>query len=724
MSQDYFIGKVIGPIKRKGKKQNANERLWSIQDTTTNRKIECQINFFCPLDEGDSIAVDDYLMTEDNTYILTSQPIIIIGKDEDTIKNFILKMFGQQKNRSEAFKIYHTLCDQAAVIKKPKNEYIAYINDVCCRWAYACPARRELMVRNRFKNLDPNVVKLFLRNWYKKRVLRQYYVFGFTLTEIHNIQEFHSSTKNISELFQEFINNPYIFFTIKPDKIHTIASKLQKDSSKNVKIYEALRDLYLAFMNGRNGYPVEEFCEKFPNMLPSVAPWTTQFKGYLYFLSVFEKEKEIAVKLQTIAQIKPNFQITEEQLEDLSTDQKDAIQGVLQSSIGIISGPAGSGKTTILKKLVSIIEEHGEKVVITSFTGKAVARIRHVLQRPDPQTLHYLLKRPVEFNVLIIDEASMVSSSLLHEVLVTFEHNFRIYLIGDVSQLPPIEWGRPFYDLIMTKRIPTYFLTKCHRFYEQSGEVNGILENATGMIKDKDWKWTDRKNFKILKNCSIVKVIERVIESKISMKDFTILCPFNKPLHDINQKASQMFLPNQTVMQDPTGRTWRIGDRVINLKNRYDYNIMNGDDGEVTEFTTNGLKVRFGGEGKGEQGKGEQEDGTQEIEFLFTSDASEDDSRENEDEDLNDVENGPATTKHLVQSYAMTVHKSQGSEWDFVLLYLPYDGRGFITKNLFYTAITRARQCLWIIPENQNCLQKIIQMTSEFGKDALSMLYE
>jgi CRISPR/Cas system CSM-associated protein Csm2 small subunit/energy-coupling factor transporter ATP-binding protein EcfA2 len=706
MSQDYFIGKVIGPSKKKSK--SPNEKIWSVQDSTTNRMVECQINFFCPLEEGDSIAVDDYNMTKDQIYILTSRPIVIIGKDDETIEKFIMKT-SNPKQRSEGFKIYKMLCSCASTLKKSKEQYVSYVNDICCRWAAGNQAQREVMIFNRFKDLDPNAVRLFLENWYKRRVLRQFYVFGFTLTEIHNIKEFHSSTKNISELFQEFIHNPYIFFTVHQDKIHSIATKLQKDSDENIKIYKALRELYIQFMKGRNGYSIEEFCQKFPDMLKKIEPWIHPFKGYIYFLSTFEKEKEIAGKIKTISEIKTNYPINDEQIDDLSSDQKEAVAGILQSPIGIISGPAGSGKTTILKKIVSIIEEQGDKVIISAFTGKAVARLKQVLQRPDPQTLHYLLNKPVDFNVLIIDEASMVSSALLHEILITFEHSFRIYLIGDVSQLPPIEWGRPFYDLIMTKRIPTHFLTKCHRFYEQSGDVNGILENATGMIKDKDWKWLERKNFKILKKSTIVKVIERVIESGISMKDFTILCPFNKPLKDINQRASQMFLPESQTMVDPAGTTWRIGDRVINLKNRYDYNIMNGDDGEVIDFTANGLKVKFA---------------ELELEFLFTGAATEDDTREKEDENLQDIDNGPATTKHLVQSYGMTVHKAQGSEWDFVLLYVPFDGRGFVTKNLFYTAITRARQCLWIIPENANCLQKVIEMTSEFGRDALSMLYE
>jgi adenylate kinase len=662
------------------------------------------------LEEGDSIVIDDYIINEKNIYVLTSMPIVLIGKDEDTIKNVLIRIF-TKNHMKEGFKMYDYLCQDA---KRFKRDSLDYINDICCRWASACPARRELMLKNRFKDFDTNLVKLFLKNWYKRRVLRQFYVFGFTLTEIHTIQEFHSSALNLAELFQQFIKNPYIFFTIKAEKIDLIAQKLQiQDVDKKQHVYVALRDLYVKFTSGRNGYPIEEFVNKHPEMLSQIEQWTQKFKGYLYFQSIFEKEKDIAIKLHKISSIPSVYEISEDDqvLSELSTDQKEAIVGVLKFPIGIISGPAGSGKTTILRKLVHLIECQGEKVVIASFTGKAVARLKQVLERPDPQTLHYLLKKPVEFNVLIIDEASMVSSALLHEVLVTFEHNFRVYLIGDVSQLPPIEWGRPFFDLIQTKKIPTYFLTKCHRFYENSGEINGILENATGMIKNPTWNWTDRKNFKILKNSAILKVVEKVIDSKISMHDFTILCPFNKPLNDINQRVSKMFLPYAQEVTDQTGRTWRVGDRVINLKNRYDYNIMNGDDGVIEDFTDNGLKVRFG---------------ELEIEFLFTAKSSDgvEDEKENEDEDLNDIDNGPATTKHLVQSYAMTVHKAQGSEWDFVLLYLPFDARGFITKNLFYTAITRARQCLWIIPENQSVMNKIIQVTSEFGSDALIMLFE
>jgi hypothetical protein len=127
-----------------------------------------------------------------------------------------------------------------------------------------------------------------------------------------------------------------------------------------------------------------------------------------------------------------------------------------------------------------------------------------------------------------------------------------------------------------------------------------------------------------------------------------------------------------------------------------------------------GLKVRFG---------------ELLLDFYFSSDEIKDgdykEGKEDEDVDLDvDGEKGPPTTRYLVQSYAMTVHKSQGSEWDFVLLYLPYDPRGFVTKNLLYTAITRARQCLWLIPENQMMMNKILQIVSEFGNDALTMLYD
>jgi len=729
MTEYYFIGKVLSPISASrdarsvSKKGFTKERYWKIRDTNTEKEIKCLINFFCPLDVGDSIAIDSYSIAEDGTYVLTGLPITIIGKDEDTISTFIMKMFYTSKMRSESFKIYKSLCEEASILKKPKSEHVNYVNEVCCRWADASPARREIMIRNRFKNFDQGTVKLFLRTWYKKRILRQYYVFGFTLTEIKTIREFHSNTKNICEIFKEFIVNPYIFFTIEPKKINLIAEKLGKDTEENKKIYSLLRNIYLKFLSGGNGYCVEDFCRSGNDKgnekgndkgneereMSLIEPWTREFKGYIYFLSVFEKEKEIAERLQKISHIKTCYEVEEDQIENLSSDQKDAISGMLKSPIAIISGPAGSGKTTILKRIVDVIEGYGEKVVIASFTGKAVARIKKVLDRQDPQTLHMLLKKPVDFDVLIIDEASMVSSSLFHQVLTTFDHYFRLYLIGDVSQLPPIEWGRPFYDLMKTKKIPTFFLTKCHRFYEEDGEINGILENANGMIKKKDWSWVERNNFKILKNCSIDKVVKTVINSKISMNQFTIICPYNKPLNEINQKCSKMFLPESISFTDSTGKIWRIGDRVVNLKNNYELNIMNGDEGFITEFTQSGIKVKFG---------------SQETEFLFSS-STLDDIEENEDEDLNEVEKTPMTTKQLNQSYAMTIHKSQGSEWDFVLLYLPNNSpSGFMTKNLFYTAITRARQCLWIITENTDLLQKINSYSSEFGNDALSIIFE
>jgi len=710
---EYFIGKVV-QIKR-----NKNSKSNLIQVQNEDRKVDCQINFFCPLEVGDSIAVDDYMRIEGDIYLFTKQPIVLIGKDEDTIKRLIFLAF--PKNKSEGFKIFHSLQNDAKQFRKP---YLDYINDISCRWASATPIVRERLLRNKFKDFDSKLIRNFLKLWYKKRILRQFYLFGFTKTEIKTLQEFHPSEKNLALLFQDFIGNPYMFFTIKQEKIDEIAKKLQKDDASSMYLYSVLRNLYLQFCSGRNGYPIDEFCQQYPDTLLKIDPWITKHKGYIYFKSIFEKEKEVAEKLQICSTLESPFDSDDvfDELKDLSQDQQEAVKGLLSSSLGIVSGPAGSGKTTILRKIVSMLESRGEKVAIASFTGKAVARLRQVLQRSDPQTLHFLLKKPIDFDVLIIDEASMVSSSLLHQVLTSFDDSFKLYLIGDVSQLPPIEWGRPFFDLIQTKKIPTFFLTKCHRFYEQSGEVNGILENANGMIEDSNWKWSERKNFKILKNSSVLKVIETAIENNISMFDFTVLCPFNKPLHDINQRASKLFLPDKEEVVDLNGRTWRIGDRVINLKNRYDLNIMNGDDGVVMDFIPQpnhesnklGLKIRFG---------------ELLLDFLFSTEVSLEETKESMDEVDEDFaekdpdEKEPPTTKHLVQSYAMTVHKSQGSEWDYVLLYLPYDNRGFVTKNLFYTAITRARKCLWIIAENQTMLNRIIQLQSEFGKDALTVLY-
>jgi exodeoxyribonuclease V alpha subunit len=511
------------------------------------------------------------------------------------------------------------------------------------------------------------------------------------------------------------LENPYIFFVINKNKLQELAIRLNKSTVPEY--YNIIYNIYNIFKNGGNGYEISRFNKIFDeDKISLIEPYMKNFNNYLYFNSIFEKEEVIANRIKMLTEYKCEMTYDKDYIEaictSLSEDQKEAIYGTLKSNVSIICGAAGTGKTTILKTLVNVIESSGYKCIISAFTGKAVARLKEVLGRDDPCTLNLLLTKGLpeesgEIDVLIIDEASMVSGELLYSVIERFQRKFCIYLIGDDSQLPPIEWGRPFYDMIKSGKIDKYELMTYHRFYNvEDGEINGIIENAKGLrLEKRNWVLKERNNFRIMTNATYKSVIKAMINNDISYKDFTILSPYNEQLNEINKVASDMFLPNSEECVEPSGRTWRIGDRVIYLINNYDINVMNGDEGIIEDFDRKegkviGLKVNF----------------KNTLIIIPFGDDNIEEVKKEEDEE------GILTTRNLARSFALTIHKSQGSEWNFILLYIYTKNTSrntFISRNLLYTGITRARRAIWIITDNIDELDNAIKTETEMGYDAL-----
>jgi exodeoxyribonuclease V alpha subunit len=208
-------------------------------------------------------------------------------------------------------------------------------------------------------------------------------------------------------------------------------------------------------------------------------------------------------------------------------------------------------------------------------------------------------------------------------------------------------------------------------------------------------------NFQII-HCSVKSVIKSMISNGIGCKDFTILSPFNKGLDELNAFASDAFIGGEEV-KDLNGKAWRKGDRVMHLVNNYALDVMNGDEGLVKDFIhvnqqPIGIQVDF-------QGKV--------IEFMFTKEI-----QVSSEEEVEEVNEESVTTKNLTRSFAMTIHKSQGSEWNFVLLVIPFYSN-FLTRNLFYTAVTRAKVAIWLITDD-GVLNKIMRTNCELGNDTLS----
>lgn len=355
--------------------------------------------------------------------------------------------------------------------------------------------------------------------------------------------------------------------------------------------------------------------------------------------------------------------------------------------------------TTIISEIVHNLELRDINYTVASYTGKAVARLREVIGKRTPSTMHKMISTRSsieEFKHLIIDEVSMVTLELLYEFMEVFNYDFHITLVGDIDQLQPIGWGNLFGETLKSQLIPTTRLTKNHRVIPGFA-LNGITINARAMkIYDPDedfdsFQFKQTENFQILPGNVdfIYDIINSLKKSAISSDNVTIICPYNKPLDNINKTCQQIFNDGQEYVVDSRYKLWMVNDRVMMIENNYDINIMNGEEGFVKSVSLddNTIDVEFKGHGIHTFKLEPTQKKVTDIEWQGFYGGE------------NYIEDGELTVKQLRHSFAITTHKSQGSEWDYVIFYVPEhsNNKNFITKNLVYTAITRAKIAVWCV---------------------------
>lgn len=451
--------------------------------------------------------------------------------------------------------------------------------------------------------------------------------------------------------------------------------------------------------------------------------------GCLYLEHMFQVENGLSERLVRIA-ARPSEDIgVLTKREDLSPDQLRALEGALTYPLSVITGGAGTGKTTLIGEIVYNLELRDVPYVITSFTGKAVARLKEVLKSRSPLTLHRMLagvrKRESErtvlsdFQCLIVDECSMVPAELLNEFFSVFGENFRVILVGDPNQLPPIGWGSVFQEVIESRAIPTFTLTINHRVYTANGEEDGVLLNAHAIASlplrrrrdpPSPFNFQHTPNF-LMDTGTIHKVMDLVracfYQQRTPPDCITVITPFNRDLEPLNKFFQELYFSGARSVVDSRGRKWAVGDRVRMLKNSYDINVMNGEEGRIREVDAEKILVDFGASGC--------------HSFPLESPPKKDEKYRygsNRDEDQEDE---TRTVMMLTLSYALTAHTSQGSEWDFVILYfskpLGNDGyeqvqySSFLSRNLIYTALTRAKRMVICIGD-EDALVKAIQLNT------------
>ena len=417
---------------------------------------------------------------------------------------------------------------------------------------------------------------------------------------------------------------------------------------------------------------------------------------HVYPTHLFEAETGIAARLNaflTIPVHPPAFdrnQIEEELVNHIaihpSAEQLDILEGLLAHRVAVITGGPGTGKTTLIRSIAVILTKMGKKILQAAPTGRAARRLSDVTLRK-AETIHKLLRYnlatqvfdkgrddPLEADAVIIDEASMVDTTLMFHLISAVPMTARLILVGDIFQLPSIGPGNILSDMIMSQKIQTFELTQIFR---QAGQ-SPIVANAHRIRKGEMPELIPLKSsvpqtgFYFIEEGRPEAVVEkitdlcrRVLPDGLGINpvsDIQVITPMHKGAAgtlNLNQVLQKVMNPEKKGGRSLKYR-FRINDKVMHLKNNYQKDVFNGDIGIVHDIDRDRGKVY--------------------VNF---------DERivDYDEEDLDE----------LSLAYAISVHKSQGSEYPVVIVPLLTQHFMLLQRNLLYTATTRGRHLVIII---------------------------
>lgn len=418
---------------------------------------------------------------------------------------------------------------------------------------------------------------------------------------------------------------------------------------------------------------------------------TLIYPPYLYYA-----EKKVAMRLLQLQQA--TEPLSEDNLSlfikvwekdnqiQLAQKQKEAIKACLHHGVLVLTGGPGTGKTTVIKGILSILKAQGLKIRLAAPTGRAAKRLSETTGQK-ALTIHRLLEAnnlaqddnlqlgfskdiddQLDADVIILDEVSMVDIVLMHHFLNAVPDGCRIILVGDTDQLPAVGPGSVLKDIIRSQKIPAIRLDEIFR----QAQTSMIIQNAhiinAGRLPDIRKQYSDFVFYELNDDTSITQKILDLCTKDLPhegfdvLKDVQILSPMHRFLcgvENLNLMLQEQLNPKKN--QDElkySSQTFRVGDKVMHIRNNYQKNVFNGDIGFIQDVNNEKLTVDY-------------------FDHIVTYEKNE----------LNE----------LTLAYASSVHKSQGSEYKVVIIPLSTSHYIMLQRNLLYTAITRAKQKVIII---------------------------
>ena len=367
----------------------------------------------------------------------------------------------------------------------------------------------------------------------------------------------------------------------------------------------------------------------------------------------------------------------------LADEQRRAVQSALDSKVMVITGGPGTGKTTIVNAILKIFSTIAARILLAAPTGRAAKRMGETTGFP-AQTIHRLLKfspaknafemnfeNPLDCDVLIVDEASMIDTVLMHHLLKAVPAVSTLILVGDVNQLPSVGAGNVLGDIIASGAVPVITLNEIFRQAKESDIIVGAHRINRGELPRFN-PTSPRTDFYFIQKEApeaVLEIILKLVKERIPRRfgfdpvdDIQVLTPMHRGLvgaGNLNIALQEALNPGEAGVTRGQ-RVFKVNDKVMQIRNNYDKEVFNGDIGRITRIAPD----------------------DQELAILF-------DGRE--------VAYDYSDLDEVVLAYAVSVHKSQGSEYPVVVMPVLVQHYILLQRNLIYTGVTRGRNLVILV---------------------------